>query len=464
MLIRDAEVEGARRSVRVEGERIVEFAPRLSARPGEPCVDAQGGALLPGLHDHHLHLYAWAAAERSVACVPPDVQDAGALRRALRAAPPRDGWIRGVGYHESVAGELDRHALDAFALAHPLRLQHRGGALWMLDSRAVAALGLDAGNDAPGVERDASGRATGRLFGLDAWLRERLPARPRPSLAGIGQQLSAWGVCGVTDATATNGTEAMRAVSRAQAEGELRQRVLLMGSEALAAFDPAPRLARGALKIVLDEARLPDFDALVARVAEAHAEARPVAVHCVTRAELVLCLAAFAEAGSLEGDRIEHAAVAPDEVLAGFAHTPLRVVTQPAFVHQRGDAYRSDVASEDQPWLYRCQGLLSREIPLAGSTDAPFGPADPWAAMRAAVDRRTACGVALGSEEALSPEQARDLFLSPLEAPGAAPRRIEVGAAADLCLLADPWARARDELCATRVRASWCGGALVHGA
>ena len=34
-------------------------------------------------------------------------------------------WLRGTGYHESVAGELDRHALDRWVPARPVRVQHR---------------------------------------------------------------------------------------------------------------------------------------------------------------------------------------------------------------------------------------------------------------------------------------------------------------------------------------------------
>ncbi len=85
-------------------------------------------------------------------------------------------------------------------------------------------------------------------------------------------------------------------------------------------------------------------------------------------------------------------------------------------------------------------------MPLGGSTDAPFGDPDPWAAMRAAVDRRTEAGASIGPDEALTPERALALFTSPPERPGAAPRSIQAGAPADLCLLDRPWSRARSEL------------------
>ena len=140
MLIARAEVEGRACTVRIESGRIAELGESLAPRAGEAVFDAAGGALLPGLHDHHLHLFAWAAARKSVVCGPPAVRDGEALARALRdaarvAAP--GAWIRGVGYHESVAGPLDRAALDALVPDHPLRCWRRSG--WSGTSASSAA-------------------------------------------------------------------------------------------------------------------------------------------------------------------------------------------------------------------------------------------------------------------------------------------------------------------------------------
>ena len=71
---------------------------------------------------------------------------------------------------------------------------------------------------------------------------------------------------------------------------------------------------------------------------DAHAIDRPVAVHCVTRAELVLAATAFAAAGSHPGDRIEHASVAPPDVVELLSELPLTGVTRPNFIHEACDA------------------------------------------------------------------------------------------------------------------------------
>lgn len=478
MLIRNAEilepgaaVSPTRGDVRIADGRITAIDVGLPDRGSEPVIDAAGGALLPGLHDHHLHLFALAAAAGSLRCGPPEVAEEAMLGAALRRTADRhladgegDAWIRGVGYHESVAGELDAPRLDALERRVPIRIQHRTGACWIVNGAGLARLGLG-GLLAPevpaGVERDAGGRATGRLFRMDAWLRERLgaPAAP-PRLDAVGERLARFGVCGVTDASPGNGPSELAAIGAAHARGALPQQVWLMGGRSL----PEPCGAgvfRSAWKVILDEARLPELAVLEAGIAEAHADGRRVAVHCVTRTELVFAIAAFRAAGSLPGDRIEHAAVAPPELLEPVAALGLCVVTQPGFVRERGDAYLRDVAPRDRPWLYRGRGLLAAGIPLGGGTDAPFGDPDPWLAMQAAVDRRTTGGAVLAADEALSPDRALALFTTPAGDPGGAPRRVAVREPADLCLLDRPWRQARDVLSSELVVANVSGGRLV---
>lgn len=462
MLIRAAEIDGcAPLDVRVADGRIAAVGPSLPRAPHEPLLDARGGALLPGLHDHHTHLLALAAALASVACGPPRVRDEDALARALAAASPgADGWIRGVGYHEAVAGTLDRSRLDGLRDDVPVRVQHRSGACWSVNSAGAQRLGLDRGADAPGVERDARGRASGRLFRLDGWLRERLP-RAAPDLALVGRRLAACGVTGVTDAGVGNGAPELALLEAALTSGALPQRLVAMGRRDLPA-PRHPRATRGAVKVILDEARLPPLDALVRTLAAAHARGRPAAVHCVTRSELVLAAAALREAGARPGDRIEHASVAPPDVTALVATLPVTVVTQPGFVRERGDDYRRDVAAADLPWLYRVRAWLEAGVPLGAGSDAPFGDPDPWRAIRAAVDRRTRDGAVLGPEECVAPERALALFLSPPEAPGAASRRVAAGEPADLCLLDRPWREARERLSSRCVAATVVDGRVVH--
>ncbi len=462
MLIQGAEIAGERLDLRCAAGRIAEIGRDLAPGAGEPCHEAAGGALLPGLHDHHLHLFSLAASLTSIPCGPPQVENADALARVLREATPSDGWLRGTGYFESVAGPLDRARLDALFGDTPLRIQHRSGVLWFLNSAAISALSLDDPTRAtrtsalPEIERDANGRTTGRLFRADGWLRERLPRTQPPDLGAAARTLARFGVTGLTDATASNDRSQAALFRAAQRNGDLPQRVQLMGDASLAQLETDPRLAVGPRKFLLDEPALPDLDALIAEVARTHAAGRGCAFHCVTRVELHFALCALEAAGAEHLDRIEHASVAPPEAIARVKQLGIRVVTQPNFGFERGDDYLREVEARDQPDLYRVRAWLEAGVPLAAGTDAPYGDADPWRAMRAAVTRRTRRGALLGEDERISPEAALALFAPDTTA------NIAVGRPADLCLLDTPWRDVREALSSERVAATFCAGERVY--
>lgn len=465
MLIRNAEISPDRRfDVRVAEGLVTAIASSLSALPNEDVIDAQGAALLPGLNDHHVHLYAFAAAQASVQCGPPQVKDQAALREQLRqAAAMLDGgaWLRGIGYHESVAGEIDRDWLDVAVPDRPVRIQQRTGRLWILNSRALQETNAEHDPASP-LER-VDGRATGRLYDGDAWLRQ-FSSRQRPSLRHVSRLFASYGITGVTDTSYQNGPADYEAFARAQANGELLQHLRVMGDASLDDVQDREGITRGEHKFHLHDHALPDFDVFCADIRRSHRTGRAVAFHCVTRTDLVFALGALKEVGSIKGDRIEHAAVVPPELMDEIHALGLVVVTQPHFIAERGDEYLQDVARDDQPWLYRLRGFLDDDVPLAAGSDVPYGSANPWAAMQAAVTRRSQSGVTMAVEESLSPHEALALFLAPLDSPGAATRRVEVGGRADLCLLMVNWDKACADLSQVKVRRTWKNGVCIWNA
>ncbi len=427
--------------VRTAGEVIVEVGVGL---PGSAERIVDGGYLLPGLHDHHLHLLATAAAAEGLLCGPPDVQGvddlARVLRRAAASGPPGE-WLRGVGYHESVAGVLSRDVLDAWVPDRPVRIQHRSGALWMVNSAGLSALRVGEGTIPDGVERDAQGRPTGRLWRVDQWLRQRVGRRSGPDLAGLGLRLAAHGVTGVTDATPDLEDGALRLLLDAVATGALPHRLHLLGVDRLPDDLPAEvrdRVTVGPRKVVLPDHDLPALPELIARLRDIRAtrvRGRPVAVHCVTRDALVLLCAALEEVGPVPGDRIEHASVVPAELLVTIRRLGVTVVTQPGLIAARGDDYLREVDPDDLRGLYRHASLLRSGIPVGLSTDAPYTDPDPWRAVDAAVERVTPSGRTLGPSERVTRPRAIDGFATRAAAPGGEPRRIAAGHPADLCLL-----------------------------
>jgi predicted amidohydrolase YtcJ len=458
LVVRRAEVDGRPVDVRLDGGLIVAVAPQLEPERGDEVMDAGGGALLPGLHDHHIHLMAFAAARHSTPLGPPDVTDAAQLEAALRNAPGT-GWVRATGYHESVAGDLDRHRLDALVPGRPVRVQHRSGAMWVLNTMAIERTRI--GDDAPsGVERDDGGMPTGRVYGLDEWLRDRVPADP-PDLAGAAAELLSYGVTGLTDATPTEDGDHVALLAGAVGDGRVAQRLVVTGGLGLPP-EAGPALRRGPVKLVVADHELPPLDDLTASIRAAHDRGRPVAIHCVTRAALLLALAAWDDAGPAAGDRVEHAAVAGSGEADRLAAAGITVVTQPGFVAERGDTYLAEVDPDDQADLWPCASLLEAGVAVGGSTDAPFGHADPWRAIAAATARRTGTGRLLGSDERIDAAWGLKLFLTAPDDPGGLPRRVATGQPADLCLLRLPLDAALADPSSADVAATFVEGRLTH--
>jgi predicted amidohydrolase YtcJ len=328
------------------------------------------------MHDHHIHLFAAAAALASADCTPVAVVDRDALARALRAHPgDAQGWVRGVGHWEPDGVSLDRGALDAIEPERPVRVQHRSGQLWSLNSAGLLALGIDATVATPaGVERDARGMPTGRVYRSDRWLREGLGRVAPPDLAPLSRALAARGVDRVTDASCDNGPEALAAFAAARAFGALEQEVVVMGTLALSDVEPPPGIAVGAHKIHLAETDLPALDDVVAAIGAAHARGRSVAIHVVSRVELLFALAALEAAGVRAGDRLEHAHVAPPACVERIGRLGLVVCTNDGLVAMRRSEWERELDPADAACIADSATFARAGIEVLFGSDAPYGP------------------------------------------------------------------------------------------
>ncbi len=465
VLVRDVARGTGRADVRCAGDRVTAVGTDLVPRPDEEVVTG-AVAVLPGLHDHHLHLMALAAHRASVDLGPDQVGSprdvAARLADAAAPAGPAGPWIRAVGHDESTGGRLDRWSLDRMVPDRPVRVQDRTGHLWVLNSAACALVGLD-GDPPPGAERE-DGVATGRLVDADGWLGARVPATGPPDLGAVSRRLASFGVTGVTDATPVTRESDLEVLATAVASGALLQRVVATGGLALAGARAPDGVTLGPVKVMVGDVSYPTVDGLAAVLAEAHRHGRAAALHCASRIAAVLAVAAWEEAGAGPGDRMEHGSVLPPELVGRLAALGVAVVTQPGFLHDRGDRYLAEVEADDLPHLYRCASLEAAGVGVGGGTDAPFGPDDPWLAMRTAVTRRTRAGAVLGPDERLTPRRALELFLSDPGSPGGPPRAVAEGARADLVALDCPVEQALEELDGRHVVATVVGGRVVHRA
>jgi predicted amidohydrolase YtcJ len=469
VLIRNGIVRGQRAvDIRVGSHTVLEVGAGLPLSFGEVVLDAAGGAVIPGLHDQHVHLRAVVRARQSLdvsAAAGPADFDRVLAAAAADAEPGQ--WLRVTGWDEHAAGDLDRRRLDKLAGAVPVRVQHRSGAMWVLNSAALRLVG--AGTcDRPGLERDDRGAATGRLLRMDSWLRDQL------ALAGAGEPADSFeaglaeyaarcarlGVTGFTDATPDRDRADTEEFARLSAAGLIGQRLVLMAPPGLTGPLTSGRVSLGPVKMMLDDTMLPEVGDLAAAVSLAHRSGSAVAIHCVTADQLVIAVAAFEQAGSAGPDRIEHASVVPPGYPAKLAELGLTVVTQPGFIGARGDHYLRAVSETERRWLYPCASLLRAGVTVAAGTDAPFGPADPWRCIASAVSRSTPDGRVLGRDEQVSAGRALRLFLAVADDPRHS-RTVAPGQPGDLCVLRAPLREILARPAASGVRATVMAGQII---
>ncbi len=439
---------------------------RLAGRSTER-FDCRGATVLPGLIDPHLHLFALAAGRVNLDCAPArSPEEVLALVRRRASGLPAGAWVRGEGIDEGRLGRLpSARELEAAAQGRPVRIRHRSLHASLLSVSALRLLG-----DGPGIERFA-GRPTGLVFGREAVLSRLVGPLPPDALAdglaAVARELAGLGLTTVADATPRRYRE-LAPLRVAMEARRFALRVFAMRPPGSRPWPGAGRLFPGPVKIMVEEEPqgLRPHPARLARlIARAAASGAQVAVHCVGAATLAAALAAFAalprrlRAGRRH--RLEHVAECPPPLVARIASLGLTVVTNPAFVHWRGDAYLEETSGPARAWLYRARSLARAGVALAGASDAPVVPPSPWVGIAAARARRTAGGAALGVAERLGAAPALRLFTTGAAfALGAdALGALAPGGPADLVVVEpDPLRAPPDEVADARARLTLAAG------
>ncbi len=449
-VLREVEVDGSIVDVVLAGD-VVESVGGSAVGPVDVVIDGEGAALLPGLHDHHVHLLAMATRLGAIDLDGADDSDAAdvLLRRAAAS-----GVMRVGGYDDHRHGPLDRDRLDRVGGGGVLRVQHRSGLSWVLSTSALDEVDAAGRGSSASIERDAAGRATGWVHRHDELIADVFGSTA-PSLAAVSGELSRLGITGVTDATHALGSRA-DVLRSAREVGELKQSVVLLGVDG----DVGDWAMVGPRKLLADEVRGLDIEGLADEISATHRSGRGVAIHAVTRAECVVAVAALQLAGPMAGDRIEHGSVLPDEFDDFLATSGVIVVVQPSLVRERGDGYSGTVDADDLPFLHRAGSLARAGVAVTVGSDAPVTAIDPWATIATAVDRSTRGGVVLGAAEAVDAATALGWYLADPIDPRRA-RRVVAGVPADLCLLSVPLIDALARPDAANVRATWVEGSLV---
>lgn len=406
-------------------------------------VDCQKKTVLPGFIDAHFHFRAFADRFATLDLSPGNnIRTIREMQQAIRdyTAKIKPGnWIRAKGYDEFRLAERrhpNRWDLDAVTPQHPVKVTHRTGHAHVLNSLALQRVGLHSGVEEPpgGVmDRDIdTGEPTGLLYEMGGFLAERIPPIPANRIAAgvtaAGRVLLQMGITSFHDTTASNGLHQWNAFADYQAKGALNSRVrFFLGIDAFLEaeseafqkrFASSHQLALGGVKIIIDESTgrlLPEQAVLNDIVRDAHARGLPVAIHAIEPNAVASACAAIERAlhekpKTDHRHRIEHCSVCPPGLVRRISELGVIVVSQPPFVYYNGDRYLQTVEKEKIPYLYPFRTLWESNVRLAGSSDCPIVPPNPFIGIYGAVTRKCQSGERLLSNERLSLEQAVTLY------------------------------------------------------
>ncbi|RWR18390.1 amidohydrolase [Microbacterium enclense] len=460
--------------------RIVDIAPTGNLRPRGLVIDGEGGWLLPGLWDHHVHVVQWALTAGRVALG--DVASAGEAAAVMGRAEVRDGRRIGVGFRDGLwPDEPSLTSLDATTGEVPTYLVNADvHSVWM-NSAAFRREGFEP--SASGVLREEDAfEISRRINAVDPEAGDRAVER-------MTRAAAARGVVGLVDLDMTwNDEPWQRRVARGfdtlrVSYGTYPQHLDRAIAEGLRTGDPVRGAGNdlvrvGPLKAITDGSlgtrtaacahhypgdsenhgllTIPP-DQLVELMTRATAAGLECAIHAIGDVANAHALDAYARTGAT--GTIEHAQLVAHADIPRFARLGVIASVQPE--HALDDRDMTDaIWAEQSAQPYPLRALADSGANLRFGSDAPVAPLDPWAAMASAVFRTR------DGRDAWQPHQRIDIdtAIAASTAGGStAPAEIAPGARADLVVVdVDPRSADERALRAMSVRTTLLAGRVTH--
>jgi predicted amidohydrolase YtcJ len=380
------------RSLLIEGDRIA----ALDSEPaGAERIDLDGGCVLPGFTDAHVHFPTWALTRRELQLHGTRSRE-DVLERVAGAVPavPAGRWLRGFGWTAD-GWQPSRAALDAVSGGVPVALlAHDWHSLW-LNSAALAHAGGDL--EVPGgvVELEA-----GVLREEAAWsFRDRFTlashaelvdatraALPVAAARGVTAIHDKDGLIGSRDVFAELGDELPFRVWQSLPASRLDERPDYVKAymDGTLGSQTARLLDGSGVEITSRE----EFERIIRAAARLDV---PVAVHAIgdrANREALDAFEATREEWAPRGlrPRIEHAQCLSAQDLPRFAALGVAASIQPSMAV-------TDAAVAERLWADRLDGAYAyRSLHAAGArlalgSDAPVEEMDPLLGLRDAVLR-----------------------------------------------------------------------------
>ncbi|MDU0368409.1 amidohydrolase family protein [Microbacterium sp. KSW4-17] len=460
---------------------IADIAPTGNLRPAGVVVEGEGGWLLPGLWDHHVHVLQWALAADRVPLG--EISSAHEAAAIMALAPLSDGRRIGSGFRDGLWADAPRlDLLDAATGDVPTYLINADvHSVWMNSAAfrrerfAPVASGMLVEEDAFEISR--------RLNAVEADVADGAVER-------MARAAAARGLVGLVDLDMTwndepwqrraaRGFDALRVsygtypqhLDRAIAEGLRTGDRVRGGRNDLVRVGPLKAITDGSLGTRTAACAHPypgdpanrglltvAPDDLVEMMTRATAAGLACAIHAIGDVANSHALDAYAVTGAV--GTIEHAQLVAHADIPRFARLGVAASVQPE--HALDDRDMTDAiwaGQSAQP--YPLRALADSGANLRFGSDAPVAPLDPWAAMASAVFR---------TRDGREPWQAHQRVeigtaIAASTAGGSTtPAEIAPGAVADLVIVGvDPLTADERALRSMPVRTTLVAGRVTHG-
>lgn len=456
---------------------ISDIAPTGVLTPRGPVVEGEGGRLIPGLWDHHVHTVQWALCAQRVAL--DDTRTATEAAARMGAAQPGpDDRVVGMGFRDGLWPDAPSLAtLDAESGERPTYLINSDvHSVWM-NSAAFRREGFIAPADGMLREHDA--------FEILRRLNASDDAVADAAVTAAGRAAAARGVTGIVDFDMAWNADAWQrrvmvgfdshrvefaiypaGLQRALDEG-MHSGDLLTGTDDLVRVGPLKLISDGSLGTRTAACSHAydgeptnygvltiSSDDLRELLTSATGGGLEVAVHAIGDRAVASALDAFTFTQAR--GTIEHAQLVRHADLARFARLGVVASVQPTHAVDDRDL-AGGLWGGQQAVGYPLATLLAAGALVRFGSDAPVAPLDPWVTIASAVHRTA------DEREPWHPEER----VSVTAALRASSRRgstdIAIGGVADLALCAeDPLRVTRTQLARMPIMATTLGGRLTH--
>jgi predicted amidohydrolase YtcJ len=433
-------------AVVIKGDKIILVGGNADAGTvagaGTRVIDCRGRAVVPGFNDAHLHLFSLLRKLLSIDLSPAAVSSIADIKDAIRhkaEETPPGSWISGTDFNEFYLAEKrfpTRWDIDEVAPDHPVILSHRSLHACVLNSLALQLAGIGTETpEPPGarIERDlATGEPNGILYEMLSDIRGRVvPAFTRGELdeaIGLADRLFlSHGITSIQEATYRNDINRWQTLGKFKESGRLQSRVSMMaGTDFWRQFREAGlvtgsgdnRLRLGAVKVMVTRTAgqlYPSMEELKSLTLDCHHADFQLAFHTEEEDVISAVIDTLEYVNGVlpvagRRHRIEHCAECNPRLLMRLPKLGVVIVSQPPFIYYSGERYLATVAPDILPWMYRIRSPLDSGLVVAGSSDTPVVPLNPLVGIYSAVTRKTKANQDFRVEEAVSPQQALQMY------------------------------------------------------